>query len=122
MTSLRGCIGTFECMDLSVGIPIFARKSAFNDSRFSRITLSELPLLNVSLSLLQDFEEISTWDAWEIGLHGIQLYFYDPFSGRKDGRRYTATFLPDVAVQQSMCEKISTRTLRDNFIFACFGT
>ncbi|KAF5541692.1 ammecr1 [Fusarium mexicanum] len=91
---LRGCIGTFEAQDLAEGIPEYALISALQDTRFSPIRKSELPTLQVAVTLLTDFEEVDDVFNWEIGVHGIRLSFYDR------GRRYGSTYLPDVASEQ----------------------
>ncbi|KAF4964673.1 hypothetical protein FSARC_7434 [Fusarium sarcochroum] len=91
---LRGCIGTFEAQDLSDGVAEYALVSALNDTRFSPIRKSELPTLQVAVTLLTDFEEVDEIFDWEIGIHGIRLSFYDR------GRRYGSTYLPDVAAEQ----------------------
>lgn len=92
--SLRGCIGTFESQPLSSGLAEYALISAMHDTRFSPIRKSELPSLEVAVTLLTDFEEADDAYDWEVGTHGIRLSFYDR------GRRYGATYLPDVALEQ----------------------
>ncbi|KAF4982694.1 hypothetical protein FZEAL_1721 [Fusarium zealandicum] len=92
--SLRGCIGTFEAQDLSEGIAEYALVSALHDTRFSPIRKSELPTLQVAVTLLTDFEQVDDIFDWEVGVHGIRLSFYDR------GRRYGSTYLPDVAAEQ----------------------
>lgn len=93
-TSLRGCIGTFENQQLSSGLPEYAIISALHDTRFSPIHKSELPTLQVAVTLLTDFEEVADPYDWDIGTHGIRLSFHDR------GRRYGSTYLPDVASEQ----------------------
>ena len=68
----------------------WALKSALQDRRFSPISLNELPLLKVGISLLTDFEEIQDKYDWEIGKHGLWI--------EHQGR--SATFLPEVALEQ----------------------
>lgn len=92
--SLRGCIGTFESQPLSQGLAEYALISALQDSRFPPIRKSELPTLQVAVTLLTDFEEVDDVYDWEIGTHGIRLSFYDR------GRRYGSTYLPDIASEQ----------------------
>ncbi|KAH4065472.1 hypothetical protein HBI81_113300 [Parastagonospora nodorum] len=91
---LRGCIGTFEAQELGEGLKNYALTSAFDDTRFSPITASELPSLQCAVTLLTNFEPASTPTDWELGTHGIRISFADK------GRRYGATYLPDVAVEQ----------------------
>ncbi|KAF2714146.1 hypothetical protein K504DRAFT_462579 [Pleomassaria siparia CBS 279.74] len=91
---LRGCIGTFEAMDLDEGLSSYALTSALDDTRFHPITVSELPTLEVGVTLLTNFEPISTALDWEIGTHGLRINF------NHNGRRYGSTYLPDVAREQ----------------------
>ncbi|CAG9991482.1 unnamed protein product [Clonostachys byssicola] len=93
-TSLRGCIGTFEPLPLSSGIPEYALIAALHDTRFSPISRRELSSLQVAVTLLTDFEEVDDPYDWVVGTHGIRLSFHDR------GRRYGSTYLPDVASEQ----------------------
>ncbi|KAK4160116.1 AMMECR1 domain-containing protein [Cladorrhinum sp. PSN259] len=92
--NLRGCIGTFEPQPLDEGLSSYALISALQDMRFNPITLKELPLLQVAVTLLTNFEEASDAMDWELGKHGIRISFYH------HGKRYGSTYLPDVAVEQ----------------------
>lgn len=92
--SLRGCIGTFEAQPLADGLSSYAVIAALHDSRFRRVTLRELPALQCAVTLLTDFEDADHVLDWEVGVHGIRISF------RVDGRRYGATYLPDVAKEQ----------------------
>ncbi|TVY30899.1 Uncharacterized protein LHYA1_G000828 [Lachnellula hyalina] len=91
---LRGCIGTFETQPLSTGLSSYALHSALQDHRFSPITKGELPSLEVSVTLLTDFETCKGALDWELGVHGIRISFY------AKNRRFGACYLPDVAVEQ----------------------
>lgn len=93
--SLRGCIGTFEPQSLESGLRNYALTSAFEDSRFAPIPASQLPQLQCCVTLLTNFST-PTRDpmAWEIGRHGIRISF------SYHGRRFGATYLPDVAKEQ----------------------
>ena len=71
--------------------------SGVRDSRFPPISMYEIPKLQCSTSLLHTFEEADAWDDWEVGTHGISIEFVDPVTRR----RHSATFLPEVATQQS---------------------
>ncbi|OTB02014.1 hypothetical protein M426DRAFT_322976 [Hypoxylon sp. CI-4A] len=93
-TSLRGCIGTFEAQDLDEGLSSYAITSAIHDMRFDPITKRELASLEVAVTLLTDFEDCDDAMDWEIGTHGLRISFTDR------GRRYGATYLPDVAAEQ----------------------
>ena len=56
--------------------------------------LNEVPLLKVSVSLLCNFTDIQDpWD-FEIGTHGVEIEFHSR------GRRFSSTFLPEVAKEQ----------------------
>jgi len=93
---LRGCIGSFQELDLHSGLKEYALISALQDSRFSPISLNEIEHLKVSVSLLVEFEEANGWNDWEIGKHGIRIHF-TPSDG---GRAFSATYLPEVAAEQ----------------------
>ncbi|KAI1820849.1 AMMECR1 domain-containing protein [Xylaria intraflava] len=92
--SLRGCIGTFEAQELDEGLSSYALTSAIDDTRFDPISKRELPSLEASVTLLTDFEDCDDAMDWELGTHGIRISFVDR------GRRYGATYLPDVAPEQ----------------------
>ena len=91
---LHGCIGTFSPLPLSSGLRSYALTSAFDDTRFSPITLRELPSLSCAVTLLTDFEDAEDTEDWEVGLHGLRISF------EYKGRRLGATYLPDVAREQ----------------------
>jgi len=92
---LRGCIGTFSPMDLAEGLREYALTSALNDSRFSPISRDEYPLLHCAVSILTHFEPCSSFNDWEVGLHGIRIEFLN-----ERGARRSATYLPEVAHEQ----------------------
>ncbi|RDW63958.1 AMMECR1-like protein [Coleophoma crateriformis] len=92
--NLRGCIGTFEAQELSSGLSSYALTSAFHDTRFSPIALRELPSLEVSVTLLTDFEQADDAMDWELGVHGLRISFY------YRNRRHGSCYLPDVAPEQ----------------------
>lgn len=103
---LRGCIGTFEPQPLSTGLGEYARIAALRDTRFPPVTKEEVPRLQCGVSLLTGFEECQDYLDWEIGIHGIYIHL-DPsadassVSRAKSSRRMlTATYLPDVMVDQ----------------------
>lgn len=103
--SLRGCIGTFEAQDLSAGLKSYAKTSAFEDTRFSPIPRSLLPSLSCSLTLLGSFEPCTNAMDWILGTHGIRISFVHR------GRRYGATYLPDVAVEQGWTKEETIESL-----------
>lgn len=90
---LRGCIGTFSSINLHEGLRDYALQSATKDSRFQPIRKDELINLQVSVSLLTDFEETEGYLDWQIGIHGIRIEF-----SNDHGNKRSATFLPEVAV------------------------
>ncbi|KAI9772768.1 MAG: hypothetical protein M1839_002313 [Geoglossum umbratile] len=92
--TLRGCIGTFEAQELEHGLKNYALTSAFDDSRFLPITKRELPTLECGVTLLTDFEPAPTPMSWDIGTHGLRISF------TYHSKRYGATYLPDVPVEQ----------------------
>lgn len=49
--------------------------SALQDDRFDPISRSELPELQVGVSLLVNFTEIKNPLEWEVGKHGIEIEF-----------------------------------------------
>ncbi|KAK2873780.1 hypothetical protein FQN49_002084 [Arthroderma sp. PD_2] len=103
--SLRGCIGTFEAQELSSGLRSYALTSAFGDTRFPPIPSQLLPSLSCSLTLLSTFETCSNALDWELGTHGIRISFIHR------GRRYGATYLPDVAVDQGWTKEETVESL-----------
>ncbi|ODV67625.1 hypothetical protein HYPBUDRAFT_152487 [Hyphopichia burtonii NRRL Y-1933] len=96
---LRGCIGTFQSLRIENGVKRFALTSALDDPRFPPITKKELPLLSVSVTLLDNFTPISLPLDWQIGLHGLKLQF------EKNDEYYSGTFLPSVAEEQEWDHK-----------------
>ncbi|KAA8646058.1 hypothetical protein EYZ11_001938 [Aspergillus tanneri] len=104
---LRGCIGTFEAQELSAGLKEYALKSALEDSRFSPIPASLLPALSCSLTLLGTFEPCTNAMDWILGLHGLRISFIHR------GRRYGATYLPDVPVEQGWTKEQTVKSLMD---------
>lgn len=103
---LRGCIGTLSPRSLTHALSEFAITSAFHDTRFGPISLHELPLLRVGVSLLVKYEDCTHCLDWTVGVHGIIIQFeshIDPGGGSymggggKGQKSYRATFLPEVA-------------------------
>ena len=84
----------YKPQPLSTGLSSYALISSLQDTRFSPITLSELPSLEVAVTLLTDFEPAKDALDWIIGVHGIRISFY------ARNKRYGACYLPDVAVEQ----------------------
>ena len=88
--NLRGCIGIFQAIPLWDGLQEYALIAGTRDPRFSSIKASELPKLDCGISLLHSFEDGKNALDWEVGKHGIRLFIDD----------YSATYLPEVAVEQ----------------------
>lgn len=70
------------------------RDRAFDDTRFNPISARELPTLSCAVTLLTNFEPASGPMDWTLGTHGLRISF------TIHGRRYGATYLPDVASEQ----------------------
>ncbi|KAI3402418.2 hypothetical protein KGF56_004826 [Candida oxycetoniae] len=94
-SSLRGCIGTFQSYPLESGVFKFALSSAFQDSRFTPISAKEVPDLEVSVTLLDNFIPIANYYDWTIGLHGLKV------SLDTSHEHYSGTFLPSVAEEEN---------------------
>ncbi|OQE46847.1 hypothetical protein PENCOP_c001G07884 [Penicillium coprophilum] len=103
--SLRGCIGTFEAQELAAGLKSYALTSAFDDTRFAPIPKSLIPSLSCSLTLLGTFEPCTNAMDWSLGTHGLRISFIHR------GRRYGATYLPDVAVEQGWTKEETVESL-----------
>lgn len=61
--------------------------------------------LTCRVSLLTSFEEISDPYDWELGTHGLQVHFI------YKSRGHSATFLPDVAMEQGWSKDDTLRHL-----------
>ena len=90
---LRGCIGNIEaCKSVQEGIIDNARSAAFNDSRFSPLTLKEFAETQIEISILTEPEVLEYTDGKDLisklrpGIDGVTIK-----------KRYQgATFLPQV--------------------------
>ncbi|KAF9365890.1 AMME chromosomal region protein 1-like [Mortierella sp. NVP85] len=87
-------------MPLHSGLNEYALTSAFKDGRFPPIAKKEIPSLVCNVSLLTDFEAGKDYLDWEIGVHGIWIEFKD-----SNGRKRTATYLPEVAKEQEWTKR-----------------
>ncbi|TPX48971.1 hypothetical protein SeMB42_g00950 [Synchytrium endobioticum] len=92
---LRGCIGNFEPLYLHGGLKEYALTSALKDRRFNPISTKEISNLSCGVSLLTDFEDGDDYLDWKIGTHGVWIEFRD-----QDDHKRTATYLPEVALEQ----------------------
>ena len=88
---LRGCIGEIlPQRPLALVVAERAHDSALRDRRFAPVTESELPELDLEVSVLSPPWAVASTDDIELGTHGIIL--------QKQGR--SAVFLPQVAPEQ----------------------
>jgi AmmeMemoRadiSam system protein A len=86
---LRGCVGyVFPVTSVYRTVAETARAAAFEDTRFSPVTLEEASGLGISLSILSPLKSISPEEI-EIGLHGLVV--------SQGGRR--GLLLPQVPVE-----------------------
>jgi len=85
---LRGCIGNFSsAQPLWLTVREMAIAAACHDSRFSPVTMTELPRLHIEISLLTPLKRISSAQEFRLGRDGIYI--------RKGSR--SGTYLPQVA-------------------------
>lgn len=103
---LRGCIGCLEPISLGPGLPEYALRSALQDRRFPPIRHEELPFLSCKLSILHRFERCADVMDWQVGVHGVLINFPDA-----RGRQFSATYLPEVALEHRMTREIALREL-----------
>ena len=89
----------------------FAITSALHDRRFDPISLHELPSLRVGVSLLIKYEECQDCLDWIVGVHGIIIKFGGGGSARGGIEYYSATFLPEVAKQQTWSQQEAVLSL-----------
>ena len=86
---LRGCVGyVLPVVSLYRTVAETARAAAFEDTRFSPVTLEEARALEVSLSILSPLKAIQPEEV-EIGIHGLVVTY--------GGRR--GLLLPQVPVE-----------------------
>ena len=84
---------------------MYSYHAAFKDSRFSPITLKEIPLLHCGVSLLVNFEHADDAFDWEVGKHGITIDFKFGY------RKHHATFLPEIAGDRNWDKKTTLKQL-----------
>jgi len=97
---LRGCIGRFEAKEpLYEIVAEMARAAATEDYRFAAdpITPSEVPDLDIEISILSPMEKIADPLDIQLGVHGIYVV----------GKRGlgTGTYLPQVATEHHMTKE-----------------
>lgn len=84
---LRGCIGTIEPQyPLCEAVIRMALSAAFDDSRFSPLTLKELPVTKIEISVLSPMQKISSTNEIIQDKHGVLIQ-----KGNRSG-----LFLPQV--------------------------
>jgi len=105
-SDLRGCIGCLEPVVMQPGLSEYALLSSLHDKRFAPIHIDEVPLLTCKLSILHKFEECEHIHDWLVGVHGVLIQFSDA-----QGRRYSATYLPEVARDHGMTRETAIREL-----------
>jgi len=86
---LRGCVGyVFPIVPLYQAVVETAQAAAFQDQRFSPVTVQEEPHLSISLSVLSRLQTVPA-DEVEVGHHGVVISLH--------GRR--GLLLPQVPVE-----------------------
>jgi uncharacterized protein (TIGR00296 family) len=115
---LRGCIGSLQPKRLTEEhLYHYIKTSAFHDTRFTPISYNnnhndtEITSLRVSVSLLVQYETCNNCYDWNIGQHGIIIKFKSSSSSSSSSSSYSATFLPEVAVQQQWDHTTTIRQL-----------
>jgi uncharacterized protein len=87
--ALRGCVGyVLPVASVYRAVAETARSAAFEDTRFSPVTLAEAPGIDISLSILSPLRVIRPEEV-EIGVHGLVVV--------QGGRR--GLLLPQVPVE-----------------------
>ena len=88
---LRGCIGQMtEDLPLYQTVGRMAISAALHDSRFTRLSLSELKDVEIEISVLTPYQRVDSADKIQVGRDGVLL--------KRSGR--SAVFLPQVAPEQ----------------------
>ncbi|MGB9607641.1 MAG: AmmeMemoRadiSam system protein A [bacterium] len=89
---LRGCIGMIEPLKpLYQTVAEMAVAAAVEDPRFYPLTLEELPLIKIEISVLSPLEKVKDVKEIEVGKHG--LYIVKGF--------YRGLLLPQVATENN---------------------
>jgi AmmeMemoRadiSam system protein A len=88
---LRGCIGYVRALKpLRRTVAEMAIQAALHDPRFPAVTASEVPSLDIEISVLSPLEEVDDVSSIEVGKHGLIV---------QDGAR-SGLLLPQVATEQ----------------------
>jgi MEMO1 family protein len=89
---LRGCIGyILPHIPLAEAVQAMAVSAAVSDARFPKVTIDELPKIDIEISVLSRLEKVKNIDEIKIGRDGLYIV-----EGRKSG-----LLLPQVAVEQN---------------------
>lgn len=108
--SLRGCVGCLEPIAVTK-LGDYALKAGQHDSRFAPVEREELPGLTCQVSVLHSFQPADHIYDWQIGKHGLILQFGAPGSRMGQQRAYSATYLPEVALEHNMSHEVAVREL-----------
>ncbi len=99
---LRGCIGTLEpSASVYEVVSRRAASAALDDTRFSPVTVAELPSITLEVSVLTPPRPVKSAEEIVIGRHGIIL----------ESGWNSATFLPQVAPEQGWDRETTLRHL-----------
>ena len=71
----RGCVGCFTSLPIFDALREYSITSTMKDWRFSPIALSEISKSECTVHVLHTFEDSIDVDDWEMGIHGLRLYF-----------------------------------------------
>lgn len=78
---LRGCIGLiYPIKPLYQTVAEMAIASAVDDPRFPPLSLEELPLIEIEISVLSPLERVKSIEEIEVGKHGLYIR-RGPFAG-----------------------------------------
>ncbi len=71
---LRGCIGNIHAQKpLYLTVKEMAKAAAFEDPRFTQVTLEELEDLQIEISVLTPLKKVKDLKEIEVGKHGIYI-------------------------------------------------
>ena len=95
---LRGCIGTLVPTTGCVAKEVInnAISACSHDPRFSKVSIDELPYLEISVDVLSESEKIDSPDELDVKRYGVIV---------SDGRR-TGVLLPDLEGVDTVKEQI----------------
>jgi uncharacterized protein (TIGR00296 family) len=102
--TLRGCIGSLSPRPIT-DLGEYAKKCAFEDRRFSPLQIHELPFIELSVSLLIDYQDGKNYLDWDLEIHGIIIQFED------EGCLFKATYLPNVVFEMKWTKIMSIDNL-----------